>query len=276
MILWLLSIHFCCAQYFTGPIASGMGGASLGAVESGEGHLLNPAVLVHGQPIEASLVFRNGGYVETDQQKTYGISITNNDPQTYFPGAITFLRSSRNKGVPADEQFLQFSIAEFAGQNFSVGIAGVRLSQKIFSVAGEQTQWNGVFGLLYNPTPDFAIGFTAAYFVHPSTVIPIDFRLQPTLGLGLHYLFLDFLRARLDVLSHYEEVGNQRLAVKGGFETASTPMTIIRLGARQDDSTTLTLGLGFNGPRLKLDYAYEKDANRAGSGMHSVDLRLLF
>lgn len=284
MIL-ILAFHFLLtpsfAQYFTGPIAGGLGGAGLGAADVSEGHLFNPASVVHSQAVEFAGFYRNGGLAEGESHRTLGVSFSDNNPQTYFPGAFTFLMNKRAvPGLPmVDEQFAQLSMAEFIAPHLSLGVSGVYLKQRLPDLAQDFEQWNGVIGALYNPVPEFGIGASVAYFVHPSGTVPLPLRLPQTVGMGVHYLFLDFARFRMDVIQRYDNGAGVKPIWKGGFETLVADFAILRLGARRDENlhqTVMTAGLSFNGPKLKFDYSIEKDMVSNNGALHSVDLRLAF
>ena len=51
------------------------------------------------------------------------------------------------------------------------------------------------------------------------------------------------------------------------------------MGYRRDDQWQqdyLTLGAALEGPRLKIDYSFEKNLKGTAEALHSVDLRLPF
>ena len=283
MVLWIFAflIKPSFGQYFTGPIASGLGGASLGAVENTEAHLFNPASVVHGSAVEFAGLYRNGGLADGENHRTWGLTLSDNTREAYFPGALTVLLNKRAvPGLPlVDEQYAQLSLAEFVVPHLSIGIGGIYLRQRIADLGQNYEQWNGVLGVLYNPTAALGVGANLAYFVHPSSTVPQALRLPQTFGLGMHYLFVDFLRFRADVVKAYDNGAGQKWVWKAGFETMTAPFLILRFGGRRDENlrqTVATAGFSFNGPRLKFDYSFEKDVAGNNGALHSVDLRVAF
>lgn len=278
---FLLTLSFSQAQYFTTSAAAGNGGASLGVGQSLEGHLLNPAVLVHGKAVEGGLHLAQRMTDDSSHNTFWGGSLASNDPQNYFPGALTFLVNRRDvAGIGrVNENFVQFSVGEFVATHFSIGFAALRLSQNSETLATRYNQWNGVLGAHWNPVPEYGFGFTWAYMFHPAANIPESLRLRPLVGVGLHALFDDFFRFRADILQEQKLNPNHSLIYKGGFETLFVENCILRVGFRRDENrreSAWTAGLGFDGPRLKIDYTFERNLIGLGGASHSVDFRMVF
>jgi hypothetical protein len=92
-------------------------------------------------------------------------------------------------------------------------------------------------------------------------------------------LLSDFFRARLDLSRQLEFNPDGEWQIQGGFESFISEFIVLRLGYDYNHLTqenNFTIGLGFEGPRLKLDYAYVDNGNRLGGALHSIDLRIPF
>jgi hypothetical protein len=269
------------AQYFTGAVASGMGGATLGGVEVPESHLLNPAALVHGSAVDIGLFWANQEANPDVHDKVYGLTLASNDSHNYFPGAITYLDDTKwvtGLGTVHD-QFLQLSVAHFVIQHVSLGMSVIRLVDQVDALGMTVHQWNGVVGALYNPLENLGVGATFAYFAHPSSTVPDAVRLRPTAGLGVNYIAEDFVTFRFDVLQEEEQNPHHKFIGRAGLESKLDEYFVIRLGYRRDENrseSVFTAGLSFEGPKLKVDYAYEKNLVSPQGGSHNVDLRIPF
>ena len=70
-----------------------------------------------------------------------------------------------------------------------------------------------------------------------------------------------------------------RFDLSVSFMDFANKYNILRLGAKIDDfqkPNFATLGWGFNGPRLRLNYSFEKPLKQSNGAMHSVDLLVAF
>jgi hypothetical protein len=98
-------------------------------------------------------------------------------------------------------------------------------------------------------------------------------------GLGVYGALAKVVGVRFDITRHEVHNVGQKLVYMGGFESMTSDFWVLRAGFRRDDElgeSFATLGLGFKGPRLRVDYAFEKDINGGSGALHSVDLRLPF
>ena len=64
-----------------------------------------------------------------------------------------------------------------------------------------------------------------------------------------------------------------------GFESKTSDTLVLRLGYRYDDLNVQhiwTAGIGFDGPRLKANYSFEKNQEGTSGALHSVDMSIPF
>jgi hypothetical protein len=90
---------------------------------------------------------------------------------------------------------------------------------------------------------------------------------------------MEFVTFRFDVLQEQEQNPSRQLIERLGFESKVDEFALIRLGYRRDANrgeSVFTAGAAFEGPRLKVDYAYEKNLVSPQGASHSVDLRIPF
>src|SRR5262249_16687907 len=112
--------------------------------------------------------------------------------------------------------------------------------------------------------------------VHASSNVPAGLRLNQQQSVGVFWGTPYNARLRLDLLQELENNPNRRINVHGSIESAFADFFVFRLGGRWDEiqeQRFLKAGLGFTGPMLKIDYAVEKNLERTGGAVHSVDLR---
>lgn len=283
LVLIFLFFHGYAAEsssgYFTGPVSSAMGGAGRAAVDPSESHFRNPAVVAHSPQIDLGAYYQDGYRAPQTHETTFGASIVDNTGDSICPGAIGYLQNRRSfPGMNVNEKYVQASLGSFIAEKFSFGVAGIYVSHEI-EHGKTYKQWDGIAGLLYTPNPNLGLAFTYAYFANPSSELPKQLRLMPTVSVGGHYIFQDFLRFRLDVSRVEKDNVDKKLIIESGLETKMPNYFILRLGSQWNDverKSYLTAGLGFDGPRLKVDYSFQKLRAEEGYTMHGVDLRVPF
>ncbi len=258
-----------------GAVSSATGGTGRAATEVGETLILNPATIVHSSSFDSYFFYANGDRTADLKEQTYAVSLTDNNEDSFLPGSVTYAQRKRTfSGIGSiDEQFAQVTLAKFATKHFSVGMAVTYLSQDYLS---GYKQWNGNLGVMYNPTSQLGIGLSALNIISPSDDIPLFLQEKTNIGFGLVYLFEKFLKLRADVAAHDGE-DDWEPEYMLGVESLMGQFGVFRLGWNKSELTGYkyySIGLGFDGPRFKIDYSYQqKDRHRRGA-MHSVDLRI--
>lgn len=279
-VVWF-SANTSHAQYFTGPIATALGGAGRAAVDPTEASLLNPASLVHLGRYFGSANYFRGEHPREGRADQYGIILADGSPDKIAPGALSYLRRNLQSpsGVKALEEDIRLSLGGFVGRSLSFGVAGhYRIHDEIGGPNYYQT--NGDVGLLFVPSPNLGLGIVAHdVLLRAPDNVPTDIQNVPILALGLHYLFEDFFRLRLDVARPEKMNPHHRNNVMAGFETYFTEKWALRLGSNWQESrdkTLLAAGIGFKGPRLSFDYTFELDSRVAHATRHLFDLWMPF
>ncbi|MES2856502.1 MAG: hypothetical protein V4692_11595, partial [Bdellovibrionota bacterium] len=172
-------------------------------------------------------------------------------------------------------QDFQGSVAGFIFSKLSVGLAVHRFMSSALEVSSNQD--NGNLGFLYTPNKSMGFGLVGYDLLNASETVPMVARLKRTYAVGMHYIYEEMLRLRLDLV--HPEVGNpgRRTEVMTGLETFFTDDFAFRLGAHfkePTDQTFLTTGMGFKGPRLSFDYSFQKDIRASDGYRHMFDLWL--
>lgn len=269
---------FAHAQFVTGTIAGSTGGAGRGAVDPGEASYLNPASVAHLQQYYFSTHWHNGNYGVGGDQSNYGLALADGLQGSLIPGAFTYTRKLVElPGVSANFQDLAATLAGFPMRHVSLGVTAHRLQSTVNNV--EDVQTNVHVGLLIIPVPYLGIGIVGNDLVNSSETISPVARVNRTYGIGAHVMMSPMFRLRLDASQPELQSGYQgrRTDVMGGLETFFNPVLAFRLGSQwleTRDQTNVTAGLGYRGPRLSLDYTFQKDVRSDGGARHLVDLWL--
>lgn len=280
----MLSIHctsfFAFAQHFTGPIAGGVGGAGVAAVDRGQEAFLNPASLPHTSPYTSSVFFRNGRMVSSAKTRDMGIMVVDNTDEIAVPGALGYIhrKVEHDSGERDDLRYLSLSAGSFLYNQFSAGISYTYASlEREGQGLWKEHDWS--LGLLWNPHPDWAIGYSRLYIAKPKSDLLPALDLPETSILGANWIPLPNIRFRADIVFQHVRNPQKEWVYRYGVETFANDYNILRVGFENDgllDKDYYTLGWGLNGPRLRIDYSYRKNIKVANEALHGVDLRMSF
>jgi hypothetical protein len=272
--------HNSLAQVINGPLSRAQGGSGRAGLESSESALLNPALVPMAANHEVNF-FYGDGYLDTNEHVTYyGLGATDNGEDVMVPGTLHYIRFRETGLGPSgvNQELWHFAVGRLAYQRISFGISGYRLVSDPDGSASK-TQWNGSAGLLYIVNQELGFGYVVDNILEPSSNVPVYLRKTLRQSVGAMYSFAGMARMRLDITRDEKYNPERKMIYQAGFEAASYEWVTIRLGGKWDnlrEQNFVTLGVGFNGPRLKVDYAFEKNTKHTGDAVHSVDMRIPF
>lgn len=282
MILTLLILafgEFAHAQFFTGPAASGAGGGGRASVDRGEASFLNPASVAFLQTYNASVFYGSSKHYLTGEQNDMAASISDGTPGNFVSGAFTYVRrrSDFSGGTSDTQQDMQISLAGYALKKLAFGIGAHRLTDQVSTIAtgNEYTQTNGHVGLVYVPIAEIGIGFVAYDVLPGADSVPVVYRVIPTHALALNFVQEKQFRIRMDFVRPDTMNPGRRINVNAGVETMLTENFLYRAGwfwKETTDQSFFTTGFGFQGPRLSLEYGFQKDVRDSDNYRHIVDL----
>lgn len=265
------------AQFYTGPIAEGTGGAGRGAVDAAEASFLNPAAVAHLRHYFLSASYGATNHLLEGEGQRFGLHFADGSTGNIIPGAFSYTRKRFEIPNVSSSQFQDFALT-LSGvplRGLAVGVTGHRL---VSSVAGrDENQDNAHFGLLYVPTGSWGLGFVVYDFLPTSTSIPANLRLVPTYALGFNLLLMERFHFRMDLVRPDIQARDRRNNVMAGVESYFRDDFLIRLGTQWKetaDEMYVTTGLGYKGPRLSFDYSFQKDVRTAEGYRHLFDLWL--
>lgn len=282
-IIVLISLLFAnpaFAQIFNGPISSAMGGTGRAGIGSSEGAFLNPAVIPLIKSYEFVGMFRDGAVSDGQHRQGWMIGAVDNSDGVLFPGAGHYgrTRESGRAGSAADGEIWHAAGAYLLNDQFSIGASAYRLRQKI-SAAPEYVQWNGSLGMVYLLTEDFAAAYVLDNLAKPGSDVPPGLREDMRQSIGLFGRVSQLAILRFDLTRQEKHNPDQRMIYMLGLESATSEFMVFRAGYRLDDmrnQRVWSAGFAFNGPRLRLDYSFEKALEQSSGALHSVDLRVPF
>lgn len=271
---------FSHAQYLTGPVASGLGGAGRGAVDEGEQIFLNPATIVHASPFTSALFYIDGYTEKNEHDNILGLSLADNTEGLFFSGGYAYAKRRRTYDARStiEEQYHQVSLGKFALRHLSFGATVTFLDTDMIE-GPSYRQWDFHIGSHYNPHPNFGIGLVFYNVASRHEKVPAELQNLDAVALGAHYIFMPMFRLRLDISQQMERNPDQKIHYQMGVESHLSNFMVTRIGYDVDTlakRNVYSLGVGFNGPRLKLDYFYRKDSDYSAGALHGVDLRLPF
>ncbi len=265
------------AQIATGTTAAGMGNAGRASVDPGENSWLNPAALAQARGYFFGMHGSVGDHAVDGNQKHFALTAADNEADQIVAGSLSYIH--KNNSLASGNvyaQDLQIAAAGLVFKGVALGVSVHRLVQEF--KAGDRTQYDGTVGLLYSPIE--ALGFALVEYdlVPQDKAIPDNLRLIPTLGLGANWVIKEFMQVRLD-LSHPSSGADGRTDVMAGVGTYFQQNFAFRFGAdfkETKNQTWATAGIGFTGPKLSLDYAFQKDIRQADGYRHLIDLWMPF
>ena len=268
------------AQFHVGPIASAMGGAGRAATEASESSFLNPAALSHISHYNVDVGYQHLDHPVEGQRTEYSALIADGNEDRVVPGSLSFVHRftepSPNGGAYTEQDF-QAAISGFAGRQMSIGIAAHR--QLYMPSVGEAGAQNNVtLGALWAVSPTVGIGLVASDLIPSDARVPQNVRQTPTYALGSQMILASaMIHVRADLVHPTEGPHNGRNNLMLGLETKFRPDFVFRLGTQWDeteDKMLVSTGLGFHGPRLSVEYAFQKDVRVQGGIRQMIDLWL--
>ena len=269
------------AQIFTGPISSAMGGSGRAGIELTEAGPLNPALLGFARKLEMGAVYQNGSVDKDKKISQIGIALVDSGADSLFPGSFTYAHNYSRYSTQNHRGTDLFHLAfgEFLNKKFSAGIAGYRAENK-YELTNEKTlRWNGQVGLLYLITPDLGAAYVFDNIFRKNDIRVEEDYLAQQHALGLYYRYSKVGRFRADAVYSDQKWHMAKWNWLVGYDSPLSEFFTLRMGAfwkNAEDQRGWSLGVGFDGPNLKVGYSFQKQEENGGGALHGVDIRLAF
>jgi hypothetical protein len=273
MILFSIFIFVSSAQ--VGSVADAMGGAGIGGAHPYESAILNPAALVEFKSKHFGMQQRKTDLGPNLDQEQYSFFFTDAGETTVVPGTVFYRqRSNQFLDQKVREQHLQISGAAALTQTLSVGASGYKIKTNLMS-GDDYNQYNLDLGTYWLALPNLTVGGVfRGVMGSESTEWPLS-QVLPMAGTGAEYRFFEMFKLRYDINYFLEQNGDKRFRHQIGGEVRYDYMLALRAGWSQDDrlgENRVTLGVGWDGPRLKVAYAFQKEDRKQLGDAHSVDM----
>jgi len=280
IVFILLAVAYVCkAETASGQIFLGAGPEALGqagrANNNGmDAHFLNPAGVAFSRGTNIGGVFQEGDLSQATPVNNYAFEIIDNDPESPLSGGLAYAykRSSFSDHTLYDQD-LSLSMAGHILPNVAFGIQGHRLFRQN-SNGPAYTKYNTTVGLLAIPANWFGLALVGYDILGDADQVLI-----PTFAVGLNFIIMDILRIRFDATRPELQNPNHAAIMGGGTEFNLGYDVFLRAGGEWNNITTqtyFTAGLGFEGPKLNVGYAYRTNVNVDGDAFHTFQVWLTF
>ncbi len=271
--MFSILVFFSSAQ--VGSVADAMGGAGIAGAHPYESAILNPAALVEFKTQHFGLQQRSADLGPALEQKQYSFFFTDAGASTVFPGTI-FYRNRTNLFLDQKvrEQHLQISGAAALTEKLAAGISGYKIKTDLMN-GDDYNQYNVDIGTYWLALPGLAVGGVFRGLMGSETTAWPLSQVIPMAGTGAEYRFFEMFKIRYDVNYFLEQNGEKRFRHQVGGEVRYDFMLALRTGFSQDDrlgENRWSLGAGWDGPRLKVAYAFQKEERKGLGDAHSVDM----
>ena len=277
----LLFQNFAHAQFYTGPIAAAMGGAGRASNNPGESALLNPATLSQLKNYYGSLGMDWGEHPIAGASNEFAAMLADGSPDKAFPGDFSYVqkRVTTSNGYSTNLQDFQLGVADAPNDSVSFGLS-IHRETYLDNTGHSYAQNNVNFGTLFTPIKELAFAFVAYDMLGGDSAVPQEFQTIPTWAVGATYKFASLFDCSVDVVRPDKFNEGHRLNTELGIETYFRNDFALRAGWQWHEvgfeEKLFSLGLGYKGPRLSVDYTFQKDTLIDTGVRQFVDLWLHF
>lgn len=261
-------------QVFFDAMSESMGRSGRAAIGAINSHFLNPAGLPFSKGYTLGGVYKEERGGKENPANTYGVVIVDNGPDSPMTGGLSYIynRKSQPDKTVTDQDFL-LSFGGKIKQTISLGIQGHRLVRRDDHGPGFEKHNIG-FGALF--VPKAFLGFS---FVAYDVLKDDDLDMIPVLGFGTNLVILDVVRVTADITKPQKKNPNDEGVLGMGVEFNGEYGLKFRAGGQWDQVAKerfVSLGFGFDGPKLSLGYAYRKNIDVAYDAGHTIQAWLVF
>jgi hypothetical protein len=270
---------FAGAIPYNGAVTAGTAGSGRGSVEATDSPFLNPATLpfVRGYNFMSSYSASSSSTSEGASGTTdLSLSLLDNMKDTVVPTAISYVQGMVR---PPDQsrifsKDIRLAFGQRVSKRFSVGLAGHYKNDR--TDFDSYNQGNLTLAGAVALTDNLALGVVGDDLLPAPKSVPEGFKLGTTTSFGLSHNHKRLIRTKLDLVS---APGNNfgKPTVSGGVETYMNKWLILRVGVARNllkEANLFAGGLGFQGPKFGIHYAYQNAPEDQSLNRHSVDLAI--
>lgn len=263
-----------------GSVSAGAADTGRASIENSDAVYLNPAAIPHLQGFFFNLNHFNGSDSDVKLNES-GMAVTflDNTPLSIVPASLGYVHQSIElDGQTTVNKDLAFGFGNFLMRQVTMGLTWHQLTTQLDWADETYTQNNLHFGILMTPIDNLGLGFVFYDVLTASKDIPQEYRLKSRHALALNYIYQNLWRFRVEQESQLENK-TQDPIWKIGIESFLGQFAILRLGWIQNQLTEkdyYTAGLGFQGPRFQINYAYQMNTKESQFNRHSIDFNIPF
>jgi len=268
------------AQLNIGTISSSLGGAGASSLDALESPLLNPATLPHFEDFIWGFYYSQRMGAESSNERASSFIFSDSTSANYFPAAFAYVKEDITslEGATITSKNYVVSFGGFVLPTLSLGM-NLHRKNSLIDEATRFSQNNYGLGMLWAPTSSIGMSVVGHSLARPSSLVPDNLKLKSKVSLGGYFIYLDSFHFRADVDQTIVENPKNKKTFKLGVESRLWRFIALRWGFQWDkliEKNMFTAGVGFNGPNLNVDYAFQNEIERGGGTRHLIDLRLPF
>lgn len=263
------------ATDLVGAISAGMGGTGRAGAVANETLFLNPAALTLFDRFYVGSSYQSGFLSKDISRNTYSLIMTDGTPDLIFPGALAYRRHSINSaGIHYTENEFRGGVGYRFSERINIGVAGKYLKAEQQN-GSHYSQTNFDAGMLVGVLPNWGFSLSAENLVRARSTLPQALQRRSRVALGTQLILDRVITLRYEALMPLHTEKTQVSGHRLGASVVMKASFLLLAGYSLDDATGQSwssIGLGWQGPRLKLAYSMQNE-QRAGLGTrHFVDL----
>lgn len=279
MFLTLL-LFFASSWGQVGTATDALGGASIANSHALDSAWTNPAGLAAQPGAAFGVQYFRGDVAQLTDMEQYGLTIMDNT--NGFPGALGYKSrtyKTTGTGNKVHEQVFRLAAAVPIGETFVLGLSGYRVHTDPWNT--EKTdQDNGDLSVLMMISPAIQVGLITRAVMGARDNVYGPSRVVPSGGVGAKVAVVQGLSVLGDLNYGYEDIGSgKRLDTRLGIEFMNSEKIALRVGYNNDDwraERRFSAGFGWEGPKLRVGYSYQKETRQEYGESHTVDIWLSF
>ena len=279
MLKYLLSFLFSISLISVssaqvGPTVDAMGGSGIAGRNPVDAAALNSAALATFQQY-----YFGAGYYRSELRSSeldqYGVTLADSMPGGIMPGSFNY-KYKKYDGVDVKEHAFRLGLALPLSERFAGGVALYKTKTDL-GVGQDYSQQNADVSFLWAVSDAFSFGvLSKAVFGSKDEAVFLESKIMPTTGVGGEFS-TQYIKLRGDAYYYYEANPEDRMSYHFGAETMSRGSFRLRAGFSLDDyrrENRYTVGLGWEGPRLRAAYSYQHEFRQDIGDAHSIDIWL--
>lgn len=262
-----------------GPVSLSQGGAGRAAFDSVESMYLNPAGVSLNDSYFLAGSYLSGEISPGNTGSEYGFVAADGSKSNLFPAAFGY-RYAKTKihDQEVKTHLLKIAAAQVF-RKFSLGLSAQRRSLESIGLSFNEEEYQMDLGALFSVNEKLILGLTVNNLLSQNMRVPSELKSLKYIGLGGYFVGVTNFSLRGDLLFPTELNPEKRFIHQIGIDSKFYDEFHFRAGYELDDyygQNSYSLGIGWEGPRLKLAYAFQQTVRKGSLNRHMIDLWLNF